>query len=97
MSNEAEVIKDILVWSKTRPLWQQHALYKLYHSTLSDSDIKEFVSISKGELTNSQCLSENDIKNTDNATSEISLTAITNVINVNALAPDQYLPINPNG
>lgn len=97
MASETDVLSDILNWSKNRPLWQQHALYQLYTSGLSDIDVEKLLNICKGNITDPECLNEANMNSPDNSAKEVAIKGISDVINVNALAPDQKLPINPIG
>jgi len=98
--------EEILEWSSNRPLWQRDALRRLVsRGELNDSDLAEFVLIAKEQhglvdpsspAPTAVPLAADHLPTS--ATGEpVSLGAIKNVENVNALAPDQELAFQSQG
>jgi len=93
----AQVLSDIVDWSKDRPIWQRHALHRLCMlDDLTDSDIASLVEICKNNPDNVTLFSKDDIQ-IQHKGEKVTLKSIQGVQNVNALAKNQILQFYPSG
>ncbi len=98
------VYADILSWSLTRPDWQRDALRRLFlNPQLEPNDIEELLQICKAEHglldhnVSHEPLASHHFQEPDSSLPPVSLTSISNVQNINALAPGQTLSFSPEG
>ena len=98
------LINDLLTWSQSCPEWQRDAMRRIaQNGSLSKTDINELVTI---------CRSAHGLENQTHAArpleshhlprsaafgNEVRLLALDQVVNVNALAPNQALDFAPTG
>ena len=100
------VVQEILDWSTHRPAWQRDALRRLFlKGKLDDRDLDELVLIAKeqhapaaqsGAALRAESLAANQMP-PPATTERVSLDAITDVRNVNALAQEQKVPCRSDG
>ena len=95
------VLKQILDWSKDRPLWQRDALRRLVlNGALSDDDIRHLTEVCKSahglaEPQEAALHTKADIPDNSDGGEPISLESIFHHQGVNALANDQTLKFGP--
>ncbi|MQX70796.1 AAA family ATPase [Sinorhizobium meliloti] len=97
LSNEVAALNDILTWSKVIPAWQRDALRRLcVQAKLEPADLKSLVAICKG---GEQGLPLNSPHIRDPAASQavVTLGALHDLSNVNALAPGERLSFGKTG
>jgi hypothetical protein len=88
---QVDGLKEILIWSSGCPGWQRDALRRLcLGPDLDAADEAELLEILKGERAAAPLASEH-IRQTAKASQNVTLKAIRNVENVNALAKKQTL------
>lgn len=91
------VIREILIWSSDRPWWQRDALRRLVtQSQLKDTDIAELAEFCKTShgLANkdkAEPLAARHLPQPRGDSTSVSLTALTHLSGVNALAQDQTI------
>ncbi len=87
VTTEAEALADILAWSATRPLWQRDALRRLTEAEeLTDQEIDDLADLCKDQTLAATPLSVDHVRAPDAGMPPVSLRAIRNALNVNALA-----------
>ncbi|KTD18261.1 hypothetical protein Ljor_2567 [Legionella jordanis] len=98
------VLKKIVEWSKSRPLWQRDALRRiLYKGELHEEDVNDLIELCKAEAglisstKKSIPINEEHIPSTPTEENSITLKAITEIQNVNRLASNQTLTFEPKG
>lgn len=99
------ILHEILKWSRGLPAWQQDAIARLYmKSDLSIQDIEDLYALLKSAHgipdpngRTPSILAPEQIAAPQTSNRLVQLAAVKNLRNVNALAEDQRLPINPNG
>ncbi len=97
------VYEDLLAWSATRPAWQRDALRRLVVSgQLSDHDLEELTSLAMSRdgaapTIATAPLHATDLPGTEPADTAVTLVAIADPRNLNALAPDARLDFAPQG
>lgn len=97
MTTEAEVLSNIIEWSANIPAWQRDALRRLStRETLKQDDINELISICKNETPENPLTTEHLLSKNNNQ-QEVYIRRISNVNNINALAPDQNLTFHRTG
>ena len=97
-SSEADVLRNIVEWSKDRPAWQRDALRRLViQGELTESDIDELYALCKDPNLTSDPLTEDHIGTQRSAAPTVALKNIRRVQNVNALAESQSLNFIPLG
>jgi len=99
------ILQEILKWSQGLPAWQQDAIARLYvKPDLSAQDFDDMYALLKsahgipdphGRVPSK--LAAEQVAAPQAADHLVQLVAIKNLRNVNALAEDQRLPINPSG
>lgn len=99
------ILREIVEWSKGLPGWQQDAISRLYSNVdFNTQDYDDLYALlksahgiidSKGRVPT--VLAERQVAGTASDDRLIQLVAIKNLLNVNALAEGQRLPINPSG
>lgn len=98
IGTEGQALTAIVHWSETCPAWQRDALRRLCISEeLAENDIDELAKICVGETTASSPLMEEHVRAPAAADQVITLRAIEEVQNVNALAAGQRLPFGKKG
>jgi len=102
--NPETVLKRVLAWSKSRPLWQQDALRRIVvDGSPDDQVITEILALCKNEhgdksvTATPEPLSELHLPVDPGAGESIGLTSISNVVGVNQLALGQMLHFEANG
>jgi hypothetical protein len=99
------ILQEIQKWSQTLPAWQQDAIARLYASQdLSTQDYDDIFALLKVEhgvpdpagRTPSKLAAE-QVAAPQAPERHVQIAAIKNLCNVNALAVEQRLPINPTG
>ena len=97
-SSEAQALKDILTWSKSRPKWQRDALRRLCtNGELEVPDIDELTMLCKRRGTGSIVLAADHISNPDATTTTVNLQSIHDVNNVNALKSGERMTFDNSG
>lgn len=97
-SSEAEALAEIVSWSSTKPNWIQSALHSLYlDGTLTESDIQKLYELCKNRSIEFIPILLSDIRDPSASSNIVTLSAIKNVKNINALASDQELPFSDKG
>ena len=92
LHTEAEVLQDILAWSKDRPAWQRDALRRLCaKDSLNEEDHQGLLAIAKGEESSAQLLEEKHVASLDAAHKTVTLKSISDANHVNALNPGEHL------
>lgn len=99
------ILQEIQSWSTKLPLWQQHAINRIYDSRqLEDKDLDDIYLLLKlhhgiPEQQEIQALTftEDQIAAIENISSLIQIKSIKNLENINALAEKEELPISPTG
>lgn len=99
------ILQEIFKWAKELPEWQQDAIAKLYTKpNLSEQDYEDIYALLKSEhgIVDTKGRTPTKLAHTQIAAPQVDnrlvqLSAIKNLRNVNALAEDQRLPINPTG
>lgn len=99
------ILQEIQKWSRGLPDWQQDAIRRLYDNrSLSAVDLEDLYAMAKAEQTIDDPFKRKPAKlltATIAAPSVpnrvVQITSIRNLVNVNALAEDQTLQINPMG
>ena len=104
MATTGSVFGIILQWSLTRPHWQRDALRRIVaHGTLDADDLGELVLLCKkgcgspGLAIVAVPLSAEHVPGAAAAGETVALTAISDVVGVNKLAPGQELPFQVDG
>jgi hypothetical protein len=99
------ILQEIQIWSEKQPAWQQDVIARLYSkANLSADDYDDAYALLKiehgiadpkhrvaGKLAADQVAAPQAVGR------RVQIAAIKNLRNVNALAPEQRLPINPAG
>ena len=99
------ILQELLKWSKGLPEWQQDAIAKLYQKNqLSDGDYDDLYALLKSAhgIIDLQERVPNKLADEQVAAPQtddrlVQIVAIKNLLNVNALAENQRLPISPVG
>ena len=98
---KVNVLKELLEWSKERPLWQRDALRRMVtKGDLNDQDLRDITDICKsqhglGERVNSIPLEPKHISNSGVRRKSVSLDSLTHHSGVNALAQEQTIEFGP--
>lgn len=95
---QATALKEIVVWSQTRPDWQRDALRQLISSgdvTTIDIDILEAICI--GERSDASFLSDADVAPEAMPGEAVTISKLHSLEGVNALVPGQELNVAPSG
>ncbi len=91
------VLKELLEWSKDRPLWQRDALRRLVTvGDLNESDVREVTDVCKsehglGQKVTGIPLESKDIAKVGGKRAAVSLESLTHHSGVNALAQEQTI------
>lgn len=99
------ILQEIHKWSQSLPLWQQDAIRRLYvNRTLSPADLEGLFAMAKAsfgindpEKTEAIKLAAEEIAASSVPNRLVQIVAVKNLVNVNALAEKQSLPIGPTG
>lgn len=99
------IIREIHAWSKDLADWQQDAIARLYADrTLTSSDVDDLYALAKAEAGIAdednrvpRKLPDADVAPPLDPTRLVQLVAVKDLINVNALAHGERLPISPTG
>lgn len=99
------ILQEIHKWSKTQPAWQQDAIARLYEQRKLDvpnidavhAHLKAAHGIPDPEAREIGFLRDDEVGAPPVANRLVQLVAIKNLLNVNALAADQRLPVEPAG
>jgi AAA domain len=99
------ILQEILKWSQSLPEWQQDAIARLYTKPdLSSQDFNDIYALLKSKHGISDLnarvptkLAPDQVAAPQASGRLVQIAAIKNLRNVNALAEDQRLPINPSG
>jgi hypothetical protein len=99
------ILQEIQKWSQTLPAWQQDAISRLYASQeLSAQDYDDIFALLKVEYgipdptgRTPTKLAADQVAAPQAPYRHVQIGAIKNLCNVNALAIEQRLPINPTG
>ena len=95
---QSDAMREILQWSEDRELWQRDALRQLIQGTaLQDIDLDRLEGICTGERKDAIVLDESHLAIETSAEQAVSLSKISGVAGVNALAGDQELTFGENG
>src|SRR5690348_3225915 len=98
IGTEGQALTAIVHWSKTCPAWQRDALRRLCISEeLVESDVDDLAKICVDPTSASSPLTEEHVRAPAAADQVITLRAIEEVQNVNALAAGQRLPFGKKG
>lgn len=101
ISKGADVLKDILEWSSSRPDWQRDALRRLVTTgDLTESDLEELTALCKAthglaEKRKLEPLEERHIPKRRARIPSIKLVSLTHHAGVNALAVGQSIQLGP--
>ncbi len=97
-TSEAEALADIVVWSKECPAWQRDALRRLCSKDrLSEEDFDRLLILCKGDATDAEPLTADDVRDPGAAAANVSLRGIRDVAHVNALAQGERLTFDKTG
>lgn len=99
------ILQEIHNWSQGQPAWQQDAIRRLYvDRNLSATDLDDLYALAKTAqgIEDPEKRKPSKLADTDLAASPVpnrlvQITAIKDLVNVNALAEGQSLPISPTG
>jgi energy-coupling factor transporter ATP-binding protein EcfA2 len=99
-----QVLDGVMEWGATRPVWQQEAILRLVNDDMSDDTVSELADLCVAEQRGDKTLTsvlppagiEEDEVGADDETL-VHLLAISDVENVNILAPGQTLAFAPTG
>lgn len=99
------ILQEIHKWSQTLPAWQQDAIRRLYlDRTLSSNDLEDLYAMAKvvhgiedPDKRAPVKLAAAEVAAPPVANRVVQIVAIKNLVNVNALAEKQSLPISPTG
>lgn len=99
------ILQEIHKWSKAQPEWQQDAIARLYEQRKLDvpdidavhAHLKAAHGIPDPEAREVRLLGDDEVGAPPVANRLVQLVAIKNLVNVNALAADQRLPVDPTG
>lgn len=99
------ILQEIHKWSHSQPAWQQDAIRRLYvERSLSAVDLDDLYALAKAahgiEDPSKRAptkLADSDLAAPPVPNRLVQIAAIKNLVNVNALAEGQSLPINPVG
>lgn len=99
------ILQEIHNWSQSQPAWQQDAIRRLYvDRNLSAADLDDLYAIAKSaqgvedpEKRSPTKLADADLASPPVPNRLVQISAIKNLMNVNALAEGQSLPISPTG
>lgn len=95
---DAEALSEIVVWSADRPAWQRQALRLLVqHASLKAEHLEELYALSKTGSDAPAPIDETDVRSPKSSTSIVTLKAVMNPEDVNALAADQSLSFMQTG
>lgn len=98
ISTEADALRDILAWSKDRPIWQRDALRRLItQGELNGDDIDELYGLCKDNSLPHESLSKDHISPQQTGAPTVALKNVRDVQGVNALAEGQSLTFIPKG
>ncbi len=97
-STDVEALLDIATWSESRPAWQRQALrYLVRQDELTPDQIEELFVLSRDLGVASAPLTALDVRSPKSQSSVVTLKAVRNPEDVNALAPDQTLSFEKKG
>lgn len=99
------ILQEIHKWSHGQPAWQQDAIRRLYvDRSLSAADLDDLYALAKATHGIEDPAKRESVKLVDSDLAAppvpnrlVQIAAIRNLVNVNALAEGQSLPINPTG
>lgn len=92
IKTEADALRDILEWSKDRPVWQRDALRRLVSlGELTDKDTEELTALCRDPSLPKEPLTEGHVNAQHTGAPTVALRSIRGVQNVNALAAGQTL------
>jgi len=99
------ILQEIHRWSHGQPAWQQDAIRRLYvDRSLSAADLDDLCALAKSAHGIEDPAKREPVKLADSDLAAplvpnrlVQIAAIKNLVNVNALAEGQSLPINPTG
>lgn len=99
------ILQEIHKWSSDQPAWQQDAIRRLYvDRSLSAADLDDLYALAKAAHGIEDPLKREPAKLADSDFAAppvpnrlVQIAAIKNLVNVNALAEEQVLTINPTG
>lgn len=95
---QSDAMREILQWSKDRDDWQRDALRQLVQGTVqSEIDLDRLESICTGERADALVLDDSHIATDTTAEQAISLSKVSDVAGVNALADNQELTFGADG
>lgn len=96
---EADALREIIEWSKDRPLWQREALRRLLCSQdeLTEQDMFELTELCQDSDRNTELCAFDHVVAQYSGSHCVSIRSISGVANVNALAKDQTLNFIPKG
>lgn len=98
IKTEADALREIVSWSKDRPVWQRDALRRLVASgELTAADIAELTALCKDSAKPNETLEAKHIGAQRAGAPTVALRNIRDVQNVNALAEGQTLNFIPKG
>lgn len=98
IQTEADALREIVTWSKERPLWQRDALRRLVITgELTADDVGKLVALCKDPTLEAEPIEERHITAQKSGAPTISLKSIRNVQNINALTQGQALTFIPRG
>lgn len=103
--SSSSVLRDVLTWSKGRAYWQRDALRRIVvNGSLDEHDIEELLqmclgahAVADGTGRAPEPFAEPDLAKPSGDSESVSLMAIADVQNVNALAPNAELTFTPTG
>lgn len=95
---QSDAMREIFEWSKDRALWQQDALQQLVSGTNSEEiDVDRLEKICIGARDDAVTMQEEDLAPQTSTELPMSLSRISGVAGVNALASNQELTFSPIG
>lgn len=98
IQTEADALRDIVAWSSDRPVWQRDALRRLVtNAELTEADIDELAALCKKPTLPFDPVQISHISASKTGAPTVSLKAIRNAENINALAEGQSLGFIPKG
>lgn len=95
---DAEAMSDIVAWSKDRPAWQQQALKVLAQNlVLTPQQLDVLYQLANDGTAPSNPIEETDVRSPKSSAAVVTLKAVMNPQDVNALASDQSLTFRQAG
>lgn len=94
----SDALRDILIWSESRDVWQRDALRQLMQGTpIAEIDLDRLEALCAGEQTDAQPLTSDHLGVETTIEQVVSLSNVSDITGVNALVGDQELTFGASG